>query len=382
MAYTSFSFPPSTPVFPKAQAVEEYLISYSKNFGLDRHIRLNTSVDNVIYSHSMWKVSISTGETLEFDWVIVSNGHYRKPRYPDTPGLSDWLGRKQASHSAWYRRPHDLGSTVLIVGAGPSGLDISAEMRTCATSVIHSATGATREDIGNLKKRGRVAQFNPDSSVVFDDGSVESGIDHCILATGYEMAFPFLTDEILKAGLPPSLSPLPENVYNSTYHLFPLAKHIFPLQSRFPPESLTFMGLLIRVAPLPAVEAQAQAIISAYRRPLDVKKEADDVLARYDTLRRESEDPWFIAQEWHRFAAHEQFDYRDDLYRFSGGSQVVPTWEKEMYDNKGILRSAWVELEKSGEADAWVRDVGKNGLQEWVDLLKRLLAWAKLQSYE
>ncbi|KAF9019694.1 FAD/NAD(P)-binding domain-containing protein [Hymenopellis radicata] len=365
MAYTSFSFPPSTPVFPRAPVVLKYLESYAAHFNLNAHIRLGTSVQSASYSELKWHVELSSGESVNFDSIIVCNGHYRKPRYPDTPGLADWLKRKKASHSAWYRRPENMGATVMVVGAGPSGLDISAEMCGCAKSVILSVTGATSEDTGNLKRRGRVVRYNEDSSVVFEDGSTEDNIDHCLLATGYEMSFPFLSQDSLTLDVPPPIPPLPRDLYNSTYHVFPLAKQIFPIQAHYPPSSLAFLGLLVRVAPFPLLEAQARAV-----------QETVDIVARYARLKHSSgsDDPMAIAHEWHRFVENEQFDYRDAMYRFAGELIIVPDWEKEMYENKAVLRKVWIDIEKSGEADEWVKDVGKNGLQEWVDLLKRLLA--------
>ncbi len=377
MAYTSFSFPPSTPVFPRAPVVLEYLESYAAHFNLNAHIRLGTAVQSASYSESKWHVELSSGEAIDFDSIIVCNGHYRKPRYPDTPGLADWLKRKKASHSAWYRRPENMGATVMVVGAGPSGLDISAEMCGCAKSVILSVTGATSEDTGTLKRRGRVVRFNENSSVLFEDGSTENNIDHCLLATGYEMSFPFLSPDSLTLNVPPPIPPLPKDLYNSTYHVFPLAKQIFPIQAHYPPSSLAFLGLLLRVAPFPLLEAQARAVVRTYLSPLDIEQETADIVARYERLKHSigSDDPMAIAHVWHQFVENEQFEYRDAMYRFAGGEQIiVPAWEKEMYENKALLRKVWIDIEKSGEADEWVKDVGKNGLQEWVDLLKRLLA--------
>ena len=388
MAFTSFTFPPSTPVFPRAVLVQNYLESYAAHFNLTPHIRFETAVQVVQRDTSKWKVQISTGETLDFDLVIVGNGHYRIPRYPDTPGLSEWFTSGKASHAAWYRRPHDLGNTVMVVGAGPSGKDIVAEMRTVARVVIHSSTGTTAEDIGNLKLRGRVTRFGGNGQVMFEDGSTESGIDHCILATGYEMSFPFFSSNVTQHGLPPPAPPLPRELYNSTYHVFPLAKHMFPLQAKFPPSSLAFIGLLVKVAPFPLLEAQACAVMHAFARPdaLEATREAVDIITRYEQLREElGDDSLSIAKAWHRFKDHEQFDYRDRMYEFAASSMgegqreriIVPEWQKEMYNKKDVLRRVWIKLVKSGEADEWVKGVGENGSHEWIDLLKKMLRRAK-----
>lgn len=386
MAFTSYSFPPSTPVFPHASVVQKYLEDYAGHFTLTPHIQLQTSVKAVELDGSKWKVGISTGETSHFDLVIVCNGHYRIPRYPSIPGVAEWLSAGRASHSAWYRHPHDLGRTVLVVGGGPSGQDISAEMRRVATTVIHSVTGVIREEIGNLKRRGRVVEFRNGGEVVFEDGTTESGINHCILATGYEYSFPFFSDDLICSQFPPQIPPLPRDVYNSTYHLFPLAKHIFPLQTKFPATSLAFLGLLVKVVPFPLVEAQARAVVQAFVNPetLNQTQEAVDIISRYEDLRFQSSSDLAIAKGWHKLKAFEQFDYRDGLYKFSvvtgdTGYQQVPEWEKEIYEKKDILRKAWVELINRGEADTWVRGVGEGGPHEWIDLLRRMARWAEEQ---
>ncbi|KAG6865952.1 hypothetical protein C0991_010207 [Blastosporella zonata] len=344
---------------------------------------------------------------LPFDLVVVCNGHYRIPRYSDTPGIANWLSSGRASHSASYRHPHNLGDTVLVVGGGPSGQDISAEMCTAARVVIHSATGALVEDIGNLKRRGRVSQFGDEGQVTFEDGTVESGISHCILATGYEYSFPFLADDILRQTVPPPIPPLPKELYNSTYDVFPLARHMFPLNTTFPPTSLAFLGLLVRVAPFPLVEAQARAVLHAFSTPgsLEPMQEAVDIITRYEELRMHvGDEPLAIAKAWHRFEPMQQFEYRDAMYEFcvasngdlsaawkgiegggdggDGSYTRVPEWEKEMYSKKDVLRKAWKRLEEIGEAEEWVRGVGNGGLHEWVDMTKRLEKWMENNARE
>ncbi|KAF8068865.1 hypothetical protein FPV67DRAFT_1094160 [Lyophyllum atratum] len=399
MAFTSHSFPPSTPLFPRASIVHKYLDDYADHFRLRPHIQLNTSVTSVTREHSNWKVTLSTGKVLPFDLVIVCNGHHRIPRYPDTPGLAQWLNSGRASHSAWYRRPENLGDRILVVGAGPSGLDISAEMRTVAGTVIHSVSGTPAEDFGNLRRRGRVARFGEDGHVAFEDGTTEEEVSHCILATGYEFSFPFFSADILRSKAPPLAPPLPSEMYNSTYSIFPLARHMFPLQNAFPPSSLVFLGrILHRVAPFPVLEAQARAALHAFGNPgsLDPIRESVDVMARYEELSlRVGNDPSVIAKAWHRFEPLDQYDYRSALYNFvvrasgdSGpvrdgeegkGSSAYAEWEKEGYVNRTLLRNAWVKLEKSGEADKWVRGVGEGGKHEWVEMMRKFMTWAEEQ---
>jgi Flavin-binding monooxygenase-like len=421
MAYTSFSFPPSTPVFPRASVVLQYLNDYALHFHLMPHIRVNTTVEAVHRdpSNSQWEVTLTTNanstETLTLDLVVVCNGHYHVPLYPEVPGLNRWLQTGRATHSAYYRRPHNIGNVVLVIGGGPSGLDISSEMCSVAKTVIHSVTGATNEDVGNLKRRSRVVHFheilsesgnqNGKGQVTFEDGRTESGIDHCILATGFQLSFPFLHDDIIHFELPPCVPPLPRDLYYTKYGIFPLAKHMFLLQNpnttvtaattttAFPPWSMAFMGrILWRLAPFPLLEVQARAILHAFAHPesLDPIHEELDFMARHEALRLKlsSDDPAVITKAWHRFEPLEQFAYRDALQEFASswsgaGYRRVAEWEKDMYVHRGLLREVWVELEKMGKAEEWVRGVGKGdregeeGKREWVEAMRKMLRWAE-----
>jgi len=391
MCYESFPFPPSTPLFPPAATVEKYLSDYTSHFKLEPHLRLNTAVLAVDWDPtiSRWKVRVSGDEEHRFDLLIVANGHYRLPRYPSTPGLDAWRAKGKATHSAWYRRPEHMGNTILVVGGGPSGTDISTEMRGVADVVVHSVSNGVPEDVdgGKLKRRGRLAEFldADEGRVLFEDGTVETGIDHCILATGYQHHLPFIPPTLLRLDVPPPAPPLPPMLYNSTYHLFPLTRHLFPLSLSFPPTRLAFLGLLKGVSPLPLMEVQVLAALKAFAQPeiLDPTQEAVGVISRYEELRHKVGDSdLHIAAKWHVFAPQEQFDYRDDLHAFAGEAAQVPKWVREMYDKRDVLRAEWRDLERIGEAEKWVRGVGEGGVEDWIELMRKLLKRADERKVE
>lgn len=385
MGYTEYLFPPSTPLFPVAATVQAYLESYASHFNLIPLIRFNVTVTHATWIHDHWRVTTSTGEALEFDNLVVANGHYRLPNVPDIPGLDHWITTNKASHSAWYRRPNGFGRKVLVVGGGPSGRDIVADMRNHARTVIHSVSGSVPQDDQIFKLRGEPLHFYDDGRVLFEQGIVEENIDHCILATGFQMDFPFFDDDTIRIGDIP-LHPTPlSDLYNSRCHVFPLAKYLFPLQSRYPVSSVAFMTLLFRVSPLPIAEAQARAIVRAFADPisLDLKQEADNALSRSRALvAAGASPPLRLAKAWFRFSEAEQWDYRDELFAYAAESGDCPvtkvtSWEKEMYANRDVLRAAWVDLEKINESQKWVEGIGEGGVQEWVEMMYRLLQHAR-----
>ncbi|KAF7799806.1 hypothetical protein EIP86_011048 [Pleurotus ostreatoroseus] len=405
MAYPDFPFPPSTPLFPSAPVVLEYLRSYAAHFDLNKHIRLRTTVRSVDWDAglSKWRVrwnatdagpDASTERGL-FDLIAVANGHYTHPHFPDTPGLHAWRDAGKASHSAWYRHPRNLGDTILIVGGGPSGVDIADEMRAVSRTIVHSTPGAQRVDLegGAFKRRARVVEFLDvhEGRVRFEDGTTESGIDHCILATGFEHYLPFLPPSLVSKTLPTSVPPLPTTLHNSRFHLFPVARQVFPLTSAFPPSRLTFLVLPYRVIPFRFIEPQMRAVLAVFADParLDVAHEADLLVKRYEAFKAQGLDDLAIAHAWHKFPPEtcEQFDYIDDLLDFVGGAYgepqaKVPQWVREFWLMNQVLRAEWRELEKSGEAEAWAAGVGDaegedEKWQQWQELMRRVIRRAE-----
>ncbi|KAG7089370.1 hypothetical protein E1B28_011060 [Marasmius oreades] len=385
MAYTSYPFPPSTPIFPPASTVRTYLEGYTSQFNLSPCIHFNQTVDDVSWlkSQSLWKVRLRSGVTNHFEAVVVANGHFRKPRYPsEVDGLSDWLRSGRAIHSAWYRRPSGLGDQVhrvLVVGNGPSGQDIVTDLLQQHFTVFHSIQGTRREDAGLLNKRGSVVQLKDKKEVAFEDGTVETDIDLCIFATGYEMSFPFFSSTILNtvraSASHPIKFPPKGTLWNSTYHVYPLAKHIFPMGCEFPPGSLAFMGLILRGTPLSLFEAQAHAIVKVFSQPdsLNMKEEERIIQACRQQL---GPDELVISQLWHKLTEPESFKYRDGLYKFAELDVHVEDWERDMWFYKVELRRQWQTLVQRKQAEQWIRGVGKAGKREWISLLKRILTEA------
>lgn len=387
MCYMSYPFPPATPLYPPATTILKYIEDYAAHFDLNRHIRLSTPVTAVHWDAALskWNVSVhsdSGDETIPFDLVLVANGHFRVPRIPETKGLQAWRTKGKVTHTAWYRRPQDYSGKILVVGGGYSGQDVVADTRPFATGIIHSITGATPEDEeeGKVKIRGRVAEYlDPEEGkLVYEDGTTESGIDQVVLATGYQFSFPFLSEPEVVSGLPPQVPPIPPVLYNSTYHIFPLAKHLFPLVTSYPPTSIAFLGLPLRVAPFPLAEVQAQAALKAFANPdaLDLDLEAEALRKRYEQIQREKGDEQIaIADAWFRFGFDEMFDYRDELYEFIGDTYRIPQWERDLFREKDLLREQWRDLERTGEADAWSRGVGAGSapFEEWADFMWKVI---------
>lgn len=69
-----------------------------------------------------------------YDAVMVCNGHYTIPAIPEIHGVENFQGRQSHSHN--YRSPESYaGRRVLVLGAGPSGVDISKQIAAVAEKV-------------------------------------------------------------------------------------------------------------------------------------------------------------------------------------------------------------------------------------------------------
>ena len=488
MGFTDYFFPASTPLYPPAATVLTYLESYTDHFNLRPHIHFNTSVINAECTLNevspsgkklfAWNVSTQSVDSeqqishFKFDWLLVCNGHYSVPRYPSIPGLSTWVESGKVSHSVTYRNPSLLSlpnsAKVLVIGGGPSGQDIVADLLSSPliSQVIHSTSNPpTIANVNpRLTNRPRLSQFFTDSSTVqFCDSSIESSISYCILATGFKSSFPFLSDYLCPS-IPPSILPLPDILYNTSYGVFPLPRYLFPFSDTAHKPNIAFLGLLKGVAPLPLTQIQARAALTLFEEldqdpeisKIDWNQESLHILTRYEKLKLKalqtvsgnlnlddeiSETPLTleekIAKNWYRFEPMEQFDYRDSLVEFvdrlsstsassessssssasfsspslpstspssAGPSHLLSSstssnldlnpspksappcsntifrflckkWERNIYTHKNILRSTWQALERSGEAEEWVRGVGEgeDPEREWVELTERII---------
>lgn len=137
-------------------------------------------------------LKLNTCDTKQFDAIFICNGHYTSKYIPHFDGLDKFMGRKMHSHD--YRRPDQLkNETVLVIGAGPSGKDITFEITTTAKQVFWSNHSSLRIFVtrSNLKRVEDVKRFNANSVELISGDVVE--ISCVLFCTGYKHSFPFLS---------------------------------------------------------------------------------------------------------------------------------------------------------------------------------------------
>ncbi|XP_022920140.2 uncharacterized protein [Onthophagus taurus] len=198
MTLNEFPYPDHPPSYLPQERVLKYFQDYTKHFNLLPHIKFFSQVIKVEPTNSTkWEITIKDLktkmiQTKEYDAVMVCNGHYHSPRYPNIPGKEKFNGKQL--HSSVYRTPDIFkDKKVLIIGAGASGVDIAEKVEKVAEKVIISFNKE------NLFKLSKTLNLKPlvkeiyEDGVIFVDGTNEN-VDVIIYCTGYLYKFPFLSE--------------------------------------------------------------------------------------------------------------------------------------------------------------------------------------------
>ncbi|XP_073480265.1 uncharacterized protein [Aquarana catesbeiana] len=203
MEFPDFAFDPSLPSFIHHSEVLKYLEDYTDRFSIRPHIKFNTQVVSVIpvlgegkNSEISWDVtfqSLDNGDpvTEHFDAIMVCVGHYSHPFVPDIEGLEHFQG--QVLHSHYYSYPEVFSfHSVVVLGAGPAGFDISLELSPHAKHVYLSHRSSPLQWIppANLSFVPPVVRATA-NSLICEDGT-EIMADTLIFCTGYKYTYPFL----------------------------------------------------------------------------------------------------------------------------------------------------------------------------------------------
>jgi trimethylamine monooxygenase len=191
------------PSYPPRAVLHDYIKGRIEKSGITNYIKLNHIVRWVEYHDDTGKFSVTVKDlvgdkltTSDFDYVIVSSGHFSTPNVPEFPGLDKFLGRVLHSHD--FRAADEFaGKDVLIIGGSYSAEDIGTQCHKYgAKSITFSyrtkpmgfAWPPSFKEVPLLTKVvGRTAYFQ--------DGTSKD-VDAIILCTGYLHHTPFLEDSL------------------------------------------------------------------------------------------------------------------------------------------------------------------------------------------
>ncbi|XP_073479005.1 uncharacterized protein [Aquarana catesbeiana] len=374
MEFPDFAFDPSLPSFMHHSEVLKYLEDYTDRFSIRPHIKFNTQVVSVIpvlgegkNSQVSWDVTFQTQDhgdlvTERFDAIMVCVGHYSDPVVPDIEGLEQFQG--EVLHSHYYRYPEVYSSrSVVLLGAGPSGIDIALELSSHAKLISLSHRGPSLqwtlpENISLVPPVVRATS----TSFICEDGT-EIMADTMIFCTGYKYNYPFLltgngvvvnqktgqrdkltrknvdkleelaSEKLNVKSVLPRVDLLEDEDIVGTNgeqgHLPPLYKHLF--HARFP--TLGFIGAVKIVLPFPLFHCQAQFFLSVLEGKCQLPPPEEMLLeSREEVLK--TQNSGIPLKYLHRLAEN-QWEYKQWLADTAGFEPLAPVLVKIFEASRG-----------------------------------------------
>ncbi|CAP38631.2 Protein CBG21932 [Caenorhabditis briggsae] len=300
MLFQDEPFRDDLPSYMSHEDVLEYLEDYSKDFP----IFFNTTVIDVKKDSEQWKVTTSTNSNLSvhfYDVVFACNGHFFEPLNPYKD--SGFVGEMLHSHD--YRRAeHFEGKKVVIVGAGPSGIDITLQVALTARHVTLISKKATYPVLPKtvLQIASHVKSVYG-LGVITDEGE-NIAADIIIVCTGYVFKFPFLDSSLIQ-------------LKHNDLMVSPLYQHLCHVDF---PKSLFFIGLPLGTITFPLFEVQAKYALSLVsgkgKLPGDIQNFEE---RRLKTLENPAafhimvEDQWDYMKELAAMGGFEEWNFMETI---------------------------------------------------------------------
>jgi dimethylaniline monooxygenase (N-oxide forming) len=263
MEYADFPMPRDYPDFPHHTQIARYFDSYVDHFGFRDKITFGTGVDKAVRdARDVWHITLDSGETREYDALLVANGHHWDPRWPEPAFPGDFDGVQMHAHH-YVDNEEMRGKNVVVLGMGNSAMDIAVEASQVANKVFLAARrgahvipkylfgrpldqmglspkvpwpvrqkileGIIRTTTGSMERYGlpkpdhRIGEAHPTISseilsrlyhgeiapkpnierlegdtIRFTDGTTEKA-DVVVYCTGYKVTFPFFDKDFLSA---------------------------------------------------------------------------------------------------------------------------------------------------------------------------------------
>lgn len=227
---------------------------------------------------------------------------------PVISGLDHFPG--PVLHSHWFRTSDAFtNKRVLIVGSGPSGIDITITLapHTTAMYVVYHRTPVSCRLPPNAEQFPSVVKIDPDGTVHFKNG-MSRQCDAIILCTGYQYSFPFLTAESgIRVEAGQRVAPLFKHTFNAVH------------------PSMAFVGLNFKVAPFPYFDVQTRFILSMFSGRAQLPPSEEMI--------QESEDDykWQRRQGVPHHHVHGldtiQFDFYRELAQLGGIEPLDPVYD-------------------------------------------------------
>ncbi|KAI0438544.1 FAD/NAD(P)-binding domain-containing protein [Xylaria telfairii] len=385
-------------IFPPRQVVLEYVLEYARE--VRRFVRFSTQVTEISLQPALeaspregqswirdkWTVRSTnlltdTSCTETYDAVVVASGHYSAPYIPSAiTGISEFASAHPGviSHSKSYRSAAAFaGKRVVIVGSGPSGLDIASQISSvCEPPLVISARSPIPEDmaaylgagdkvriVGTIKRflideKGIEVHLAPTTtSEATGEEKTEQilDVDAILFCTGYLYTFPFITE----SSLPPSTPSL----ITDGRRVHSLARHFIHTHH----STLVFPGLPIKIIPFPVAEAQAAVFSRLWSNRLPLPSHEE--LRRWEREDEEGkglEGSRVPGKSFHVFPRGGDARYINSLHDWAlqardgkrDKGKEPPFWGDEELWQRTIYAQAKMQFEKTGRKAKTLRELG------------------------
>ncbi|KAL1456802.1 hypothetical protein WDU94_001503 [Cyamophila willieti] len=224
-------------------------------------------------------------------------------------------------HSHDYRVPEPFrDQNVLVVGFGPSGVDIGLDIERVAKQVYlsHHIQVAFKHQIGEtIIQKPDIKQILEDR-VIFQDDTIHS-IDSIIYCTGYLFEYPFLT---------PSCNIDVED------HRFvtPLHKHLVNIHH----PSMGFIGLPYLAFTIPLFDVQVQFYLKSLLGEITLP-DTKTMLNEYEEDIKEKRSRGLKKKHYHILGENME-KYLSDLNHLAAGTLPIPRAILDIYRHSGQER--------------------------------------------
>ena len=189
------------PSFPPREVLYDYIIGRVTQGNLKDKVKFNTRVTNTIYKNNKFEVSYQDKAnnkiiTENFDYVVVSSGHFSVPFIPEYKGMNSFPGRIMHSHD--FRDAEEFrNKDVVVLGSSYSAEDVALQ---CNKYGAKSVTIGYRHNPMGFKwptgmKEVHYLDRLEGKKAIFKDGTKQDA-DVIILCTGYLHHFPFFNEDL------------------------------------------------------------------------------------------------------------------------------------------------------------------------------------------
>lgn len=360
MSYSDKSFLADSCVFPSRGDIQQYLLEYAEDV---RHLirfcfQVTALSCSQVDGHDRWRLtarSTLTDEVVDdaYDAVVVANGHYSVPFTPAVPGMEPFHQAFPSviAHSKQYRTAEAFeGRKTVIVGNGPSGLDIALQINQVSKGRVLLSV-RTPTPPGKLAHTGceevpEIAEFLVDRrGVRFKNGRIETDIDAVVFCTGFFYSYPFLPD-------------LGRSFITDGRGVHGLYKHLFCI--RHP--TLVFPALKTKSVTWPVAEAQAAVFSAVWSN--DVKLPSVEDMERWSRELEKREGPVL-----HADAPLADGLYINELHDWVARAERVgktpPRWGDDYFWRRSVFAEAKVLFEEQGCRATTLEELGLCYDAEW-----------------